>query len=362
MLLSRPGESMTIPKQLRGALAALVFGLGCVSALAFKIDPLVRPDVVFKDRYQPFLDHLLLPIHERMAAMAYLCAKEKIDDEPCPGDRNLPAPSFEGDNDLAHGARWNDDPNNSFQDDDGLTWVLWMGNAELRVKEIDKTFALLYRSHFGDLQFLHAMAQTGDRHGKTQAKILAWCRFAYDVAIGAIPPTATLGSLMKDYPFARSFAGTSKERWTVRRLFLNVKDYKGGELEDIPDGSVPTIALGALLHTVQDSYSRSHTARLHPSNEESSQSGEVTGFLDYTQQKAHCHGEADFEAGWLENGSASSLDNPIFHGAWIIRRAIEKRNWDAVSGRFGAIFAVTDESGLAGDGGFKQCPRGSPGV
>ena len=327
-------------------------------AAAFKIDPTEALDAeFFKQGYRPFLAHLLQPIHERMSVMAYLCANNQKDGEPCPGDRSLPAPQFDGDRALVQGSRWNDDPNNLFPGRAAVTWVFWMGDAErlVKAKGIQRIDPLLYRSHFGDLQFLHAMSGTGDTNARTRDKVLAWSRFAYDVATGRIPPSATLGSLT-DYDFARHFDGTRKASWTVRRLFLNLRDYKNGELAGSDSADVPMIALGALLHTIEDSYSRSHATRAGAEDAARSQSGPVRAFLDYTQQKGGCHGAADLEADWLEDGSATAADNPVFHGAWIIRRVIARQPWAEVAGYLSQLFETTDANAVATGGGFDRCP------
>jgi len=329
------------------------------NVLAFKIDPEVRPEAAFKDRYSVFLDHFLYPVHERMAAMSYLCAQNQQDGEPCPGDKGLKPPGFDGSEDLFHGTRWNDDPNNSFPSDHGVTWVFWMGDADRlsRAKGIQKIDPLQYRSHYGDLQFLHAMAQKADRNAVTKARILDWSHFAYAVAVGEIPPTAMLQSLSRDYPFVQNFAGLSKKRsWTVRRLFLNVEDYKGGELTGVADSSVPMIALGALLHTLQDSYSSSHTSRSFPATDDAAQSGSIQSFLDYAQQKSECHSPSDLAVGWLVDGGTKATDNPVYHGAWVVRRVLRKAPWTEVGPYLDSVYSVTDGMGLPTGGGFDDCP------
>ncbi|MBS4099466.1 MAG: hypothetical protein KGZ83_21900 [Sulfuricella sp.] len=344
-----------------GGVAVIGMALTAGEAYAYKIEPAYLQDSgsresdKLKQSYDRFKDHFIQPIHERMAALSFQCSVEKSDNEPCNGTNNQAEEQYA--NDLSHGARWNDDPNNSFMHDKGWIWLLWMLDAERKADRLDNTYALLYRSHFGDLQFLHAMASAKDDHDTTRNKILAWGRFAYDVATGKIDPAATLGVLARDYDFAKNFSSTAKKDWTVRHLFLNIQDYKHGGKKELRDGVVPDIALGALLHTIQDSYSNSHTTRTTPSTADAPQSGNVKAFLDYTKQKSACHGKADLESDWLSLGSINATDNPVYHGAWIIRRVRDKKPWDQEVGeKLSNIFATADGKGYPGDGGFKDCP------
>jgi hypothetical protein len=181
------------------------------------------------------------------------------------------------------GVIWNDDPeclffnSNSGRTDD-WSWGDKFGLAFIKYKSAARsgTFysngsPLLARSHFGDLQCLHAMAAgDGVEPSVTQGEILLWCEFFYTISAGRIdkdtPLSATLGGKMR-----RWFAGSSL---TVGELF---------KVENI--GNVRDRALGALLHLIQDSFSSSHVQR----NEQK----EIERFYCYTHQDPSRHRECD---------------------------------------------------------------------
>jgi len=52
---------------------------------------------------------------------------------------------------------------------------------------------VIYRSHFGDMQFLHSMAFSEKEHaGETKRKIMAWARLMYRVALGEITRSTSI--------------------------------------------------------------------------------------------------------------------------------------------------------------------------
>lgn len=113
---------------------------------------------------------------------------------------------------------------------------------------------LMTRSHFGDLQFLHAMAHASDVHPvATRAEILDWLEFAWKVSSKEIGP----GTFLKDIdnPTLRRHFGCTA--WRVVDLYLLGR-------QDAASGLVPQIreiAFGSVLHTVQDSFAAGHVER-----------------------------------------------------------------------------------------------------
>ena len=58
----------------------------------------------------------------------------------------------------------------------------------------------MYRSHFGDLQFLHSMAsRDGEMASETRQRILMWAEFTWSVAVG----TQDSKGLLKDVKIDR---------------------------------------------------------------------------------------------------------------------------------------------------------------
>ncbi len=337
----------------------IVLSLPIHSAIAFKVDPGVRPGTNFKSKYSHILSHFIKPVHEQLSVLAYVCATQVSEDEKCPGWEGRNAPDDEITSGLLHGSRWNDDPNNSFIKNNGLTWVFWMLDAERTSNNggVKRINPLQYRSHYGDLQFLHAMSSGKDRSKATQLKVINWTHFAYDVAIGEIAPDTKLASLVDRYPFVKGLTrSNAKINWTVAALFMNALDFKGrGEMiKDANIDQVPIVALGALLHTLQDSYSMSHTQRENPATNEAAQSGKVKAFLDYSLQRSRCHAPFDMNSDWLEKGSAQ-LDNPVDQGAWIVRKVFSKAKWSEVEARIISIYEPIDPKAPGSSGGLDHC-------
>lgn len=136
-------------------------------------------------------------------------------------------------------------------------------------------------SHFGEWQFLHAMsvARPDGRGGSevedaatTRVKILEWAGFAYDVARGdvkamdnycdVLASRGAIAGVMVPEGFALC---SGRSPWTVGTFF----SVRCGQLlffgwcrPLVPAPEfVKTVATGALLHLIQDSYSQSHVRR-----------------------------------------------------------------------------------------------------
>jgi hypothetical protein len=188
------------------------------------------------------------------------------------------------------------------------------------------------------------MGRGTDDAAGIQLEVLDWAHFAYDVATGRIAPSTRMSALEDTYPFARNFARTSKRNWTVRKLFTNVGDVICPTCRrlDATDEEVPGLALGALLHTIQDSFSHSHVER--------SAAG-VHAWLDYAQQDPDCHGTADKDTAWIRDDTVSAKP-AITWGAWVIRNAMLKAKWEGLADRLAAELFVLDQAQNPYDGGF----------
>lgn len=345
--------------------ATAIFGIAIspvvsTPAFAHKISPGAKVDMAtIKAKHQGWLNHLAAPVHEEMVLLADMCAARLTDDDYCFTKPSAPeAVRINSDDALVWGIRWNDDPNNQTAGDRTIDWLFWL-TAASRSETIKNTDPLLYRSHFGDLQFLHAMAVKDEDPSITRKNILDWMHFTYDVAIGKINLDTSLHSLSKDYAFANKFDGTSKIYWTPRKLFLNFFDYKDKK----PPASwgtvdVPRLALGALLHTIHDSYSASHVQRHVHGTTDVPSSGEIYSFLDYRAQDSSCHGVEDQEPAWLNQSQYEQKDGPVYQSAWIIRRANSKADWtegkvsDYLSN---TVFPLASPSAKANAGGYAKC-------
>src|SRR5262249_52403304 len=97
-------------------------------------------------------------------------------------------------NEYLRGVLWNDDPAILlFHEDENNDWnytygVAWYARFTVAEHSSEVDYAnLTGRSHFFDLQFLHAMASvSGEAPQDTLAKIMLWAEVMYKVAIGVI--------------------------------------------------------------------------------------------------------------------------------------------------------------------------------
>ncbi|MEW5848040.1 MAG: hypothetical protein AB2A00_04470 [Myxococcota bacterium] len=188
------------------------------------------------------------PVHETITEMA-LKRAEIIG----PNDTFSSPSAWE----FVRGVIWSDDPEGLLFDKNDSETDNWSSGAEFGVKfELYKASAkggavfangspLLARSHFGDLQCLHAMApRDGEVATQTRTDALAWAEFFYLVSIGRIAPSVPMSAVAS---VSRWFTGSST---TIKDLFL-----VGTR------GDVRQRAVGALLHLVQDSYAKGHVHR-----------------------------------------------------------------------------------------------------
>lgn len=167
--------------------------------------------------------------------------------------------------------------------------------------------SLLSRSHFGDLQFLHAMAyKNGVPTDETLKKILIWSEFTYKVGIGEI-------------------SGRTKIRNVQVEGFSNFFDkdkilYDQDVASLFHDRAVKRIAIGSFLHLIQDSYSLSHVERqILDNKEERFCRTKIIRFHAYSGQNTDKHAQADK---WPSNLITTSANNktcdPIVVGAKIL--------------------------------------------
>lgn len=168
---------------------------------------------------------------------------------------------------LIAGVVWNDDPQYLMRKAFFNGGMGKLSRFQKLIESKDRG-TLTGRSHFGDLQYLHAMAPrtTGDvvlGTQETHDAIKAWLKTAYEVSIGLIPHDARAA----DTPLAtfaeglacRVEGGATPAACTVLDVFD--PDHFWREEDEMPAQVTRQLALGAMLHTVQDAFSRSHVQR-----------------------------------------------------------------------------------------------------
>ncbi|KAF8926638.1 hypothetical protein EDD21DRAFT_15817 [Dissophora ornata] len=253
----------------------------------------------------------LQPVHETMTIAALIASDEKLD----PGmtyDKAIKEYQYDT-LEVLRGIVWNDDPanrlfndswfhnNDNFNRGIGTDWAAYFADGKVFGVDCTKEGIfgrknIIARSHFGDLQFLHSMAdKEGEDPHDTQKKILAWLEIMYKVAIGQISKDTKL----RDVELARD---NEQDRYPLRRLFNN-------STKPCDNDSIHTLmtsntwyknvkhnrrALGVCLHVIQDSYARGHCHRRIQYDGTPKQYAEIMNFHSYKGQDSHKHAECDF--------------------------------------------------------------------
>ena len=246
------------------------------------------------------------PVHEDITRRALRCPIDASTDVPrwpgCEVDTRL----------LEAGVRWNDDPAFKFSKGLGnypgcipehtvrlvtqpLCWVRVFKDGERTaargVRLTGRNSNLLARSHFGDLQFLHAMAVAeGEAAEQTQRNILAWAEFTWRTSMG--DPGFDAQRVVSQLPidgFAERFQ--HNRGWRIQDLFaLGNPGVRDAE-------AIRKIALGSLIHVVEDSFAAGHVDRAPPPSGATCAGqpapGLIREFHAYPKQDARRHGAAD---------------------------------------------------------------------
>lgn len=261
------------------------------------------------------------PVHENMMATSVNLS-------------NVHGREYKVDYDEAYirGVFWNDDPEDLLCPRCSMANLLefdrrWGGKFAIRFRNAEKLarstggksgrlFAkgdgLLERSHFGDLQFLHGMAaKDGERADETQKKILKWAEFVYKVATGEISQKFSLAQI--PLPEVRDlFKGDpALESKTIEQLFMGTKFAK-------------RVAIGTLLHMIQDSFAPGHAEREILEQDRSNGNkiflrGKVKEFHSYTNQDSSIHAQDDKWPNGLEPPFSDTDQNPISIGSQVLK-------------------------------------------
>lgn len=213
------------------------------------------------------------PVHEGLAHLAYECP---LDFRDCADSELDSAPGG-----VIIGLRWNDDPPFQFAKGQGkykacrsyvakgltvsyaLAFDCWLRHfQDVKGKAASNPAPLaagqgtmLARSHFGDLQFLHAMASdVGVPASVTQSKIMMWAEFTWRIQSRDRTERIAANTRMGQVPVTGMSAHFPEtEERTVELLFGLGRTWVRHQL--------PDIAFGSLLHMLQDSFAGGHTKR-----------------------------------------------------------------------------------------------------
>jgi len=325
------------------------------------------------------------PIHEAMTVSSYLCSrvnnkivdgiitcKEKYRQVSGIWSHYLAGNSL-GDKekklvgDLIEGVRWPDDPlRNLTKLKSTPKWGQVFASCEkLIFPKYGSCSNRLCQSHFGNLQIWHGMKPSRpwcdgqsdfgcdipSENSGVRNEIIKWAEFLAGVATGKI----SLDSALTDNA-GHLFDGACDKVYSssmkVRDLFRTDCSSKSNAAQiticntnNITDEKVRILAVGALLHLVQDSYSRSHVFREGGDQgcpAATVSCGNPVYYYDYSMQDSNKHGVSDQWPLWAENCNSKSVD-PIAIGATIILLAENKNQKKIMSLLKNRVFPLTDD-------------------
>ena len=158
---------------------------------------------------------------------------------------------------------------------------------------------ILWASHFGDLQYLHAMGQGDESRKQIITKMRGFSQHVWSAVTGKM----TLSCLKNEIRRAKASANSGKRIARKRNCPVIGKAFQKRRIQlmrrfDEFDAVFHTDdpqefryrALGALLHMVQDSYAKGHAVRKGWDGENS---GRIMFFQNYAEQDGGKHGAFD---------------------------------------------------------------------
>lgn len=349
-------------------LAASALILACTSAPAFQLSP--TGTLIERQRaslnlpwYQRFqlgiaergVFNFTHPVHEEITHRIYGCLVESACRDP---DSEYAPPT------VIAGVRWNDDPpfrlNASGISEckvqetvrvitQPVCWYKLFKDAEQKSQTIffdagNTGGNLMTRSHFGDLQFLHAMAaKDGEPAATTRERILMWGEFAWGVALGETGGAQRLAEV----PVAGFSNFFGKSGWSVQDLFSLGNPALRKHL--------PDLAFGSVLHVVEDSFALGHVERRDPVAGEQCRAsgqpkpGKIASFHSYVHQDHTLHGNYDSPEA-LAQGLLDPDVNVVTVGRVLKALYEEKRGWADVRNYLDCVFELDDPAAPAGPG------------
>jgi hypothetical protein len=364
-------QKMTTDRRV-SAVVVLVLLLSAVPAPAFKI----RPEATALDgkvrtlnpsRWRYFdevvafgIGQFTDPVHERVTHQIYGCPDGRAD---C---SSPPKPHRYAPDAVIAGVRWNDNPPFELESSKSLPecvgktmrlpnfsecWFKLFKDAERRARagevfDANSGVALLYRVHFGDMQFLHSMASRDkERARDTLERMMMWAEFAYRTALGEVDR----GIELRKAGIPGMEAIFRNRGWTAQQLFTRGDPTFRGE-KDFRD-----LAFGSLLHMVQDSFVLSHTDRDEasgakcPKVEGALQPGRIRSFHSYARQDKKKHAREDGHDA-LDRALLVQQPNVVDVGRLLKSYYDARRPWTDLRDYLECVFEAQDLEAGAGPG------------
>lgn len=295
-----------------------------------------------KDTKNYILKNKNQPVHEVITREAYHAVyKQRI------FEKNWEHP-------LLFGVEWNDDPESLAR-----KLVFTDGYIPHPIKAYEKVVdkfsrmlseqyppnSLTVRSHYYDLQFLHAM-RSSDTNGNVDAsantvnKIMDWIAHVYEISINPPIHKTYLNNYQSGYFCKFNFKDISCDQTRVVTIFD--QDFKWRDNDDNEvQKNTSWLAIGSILHIVQDSYSKSHSKR--------NEKGEVVCYYSYHKEDAnnkehHCQSDGAFTDN--KDSFLSSYHDAVNASIAVLTLYKEKKSWTEAEHVFRKIFQVREEQNL----------------
>lgn len=211
-------------------------------------------------------------------------------------------------------------------------------------------------SHFGALQHLHFMTEKTlrstpeERVQSTTDRALTWIAFAYRVATRDLKPDDPLSSDLQEQAGLPSIAANEcvdSKNVKIRTVFSRI-----GWTEAYRNEVTPDVALGSILHVLQDSWSPAHTCRVEQQGMGQAQIAVLKDVKNYGEQTSvkdgeKMHSTLDQYPQWLidkvVHGQRMYENDPITAGAWVLAAVDQKLPWSKVEAYLrSTIFAPAD--------------------
>lgn len=260
---------------------------------------------------------------------------------------------------LMYGTWWNDDP---LMLTWGQGWGFLAGSLDaIGASKNEKTsydggtencqvpaaVHLGRASHRGHLQYLHFMTDLVRKDTTPQGRVasttknaLRWMEFAYKVATGEVKPDAAIPAediaALGLPSVAENHCMSEARVWT---LFTRV-GWPYQERTRI----APDVAIGSMLHVLQDSFSPAHTCRIKRTADGGRTFAVLHDVYNYKEQNAGDHTKNDDYPSWLvgllrqmslRHANPSELqheyqNDPVKVGAWLLDAVDRNARWEEV--------------------------------
>ena len=297
------------------------------------------------------------PIHESIAIAAFI--RSLVVFPKATTYNNLNHKQWE----YFRGMIWNDDPSCLlFKKSDNDNRLFGIGAEWYQAFTSGPPNCMTQRSHFGNLQFLHAMGvHEGEKPHDTRDRFLKWMGVMYKLACGN-QKVSELQPLRDHFPELFNGSTYPSGGTTLRDLIL-------ADRPEYKDSNIPLRALGICMHIIQDSYAVGHVQRRLANPQDFvgrddhgyinfkpgtwGKWGAIVSFHTYGTQNTHRHSFYDgLEGADLPNPKNLETYNRL-HGARdaidacerLINAFAQKKEWDELRQELETnVFAIDAEA------------------